>query len=338
MSVMRLFILLLASCMGMGLHAQQPARTNNALESAHTLEYFFDNDPGYGKGKLLGCLDQDANTYSISLEGLPAGAHLLNMRACDDNSNWSTTISRPLYVCKVKGERANRIEYFFDTDPGCGLANALEVPGNGEVSYALPLVGVGSGAHLLCLRAQDEQGRWSTVLSRPLYVINASDGEVTAMEYFFDKADPGVGNATAVAIPDTHAKEFSFDLDISQLAVGEHQLCVRVRDGNNQWSMLSIQPFEIAGAGTGVQNVIWTMQVGMEATTTECRLTSDSDRGNCLVEIVNIAGMRLAAAKWAAHDQQLSIPITARQGEVVIIRVNDTDNNRTFLRKIRIDR
>ena len=56
MSVMRLFILLLASCMGMGLHAQQPARTNNALESAPTLEYFFDNDPGYGKGNCWDAL------------------------------------------------------------------------------------------------------------------------------------------------------------------------------------------------------------------------------------------------------------------------------------------
>lgn len=338
MSVMRLFTLLLASCVGMSMHAQQPARTNDVLAPAPRLEYFFDSDPGYGKGKQMECLNQDANTYGMSVEGLAAGAHLLCLRACDDNNNWSQTISRPLYVCSVMGKRVNRIEYFFDTDPGYGLANALEAPENGEKSYALPIEGVGSGAHLLCLRAQDEQGRWSTVLSRPLYVINASDGEVTAIEYFFDKADPGVGNATAVTIPETHATEFSFDLDISQLALGNHQLCVRVRDGNNQWSMLRIQPFEIVSTGTGVQQVRLTMQVGMEATTTECRLNSDSDRGNCLVEIVNVAGMRLAAANWPAYDQQLTIPISARQGEVVVIRVTDTDNNHTVLRKIRIDR
>ena len=217
MSVMRLLTLLLASCVGMSLHAQQPARTNDVLDPAPKLEYFFDSDPGYGKGKQLECLNQEANTYSMSVEGLAAGAHLLCLRACDDNNNWSQTISRPLYVCSVMGKRVNRIEYFFDTDPGYGLANALDAPGNGEKSYALPIVGVGSGAHLLCLRAQDEQGRWSTVLSRPLYVINASDGEVTAIEYFFDKADPGVGNATAVTIPETHATEFSFDLDTAPM-------------------------------------------------------------------------------------------------------------------------
>ena len=313
----------------------QPPQPGGELAN---IEYFFDTDPGYGKGTRLEVLNEGTNTYRMSVEGLAAGAHLLSLRAWDDNTNWSQTISRPIYICSVMGQRANRMEYFFDTDPGYGLAHALQAPENGEKSYALPIEGIGSGAHILCLRAQDEQGRWSTVLSRPLYVINPSDGEITALEYFFDNADPGMGKATTVALPGESATEFTFDLDISHLSLGNHQLCVRARDGYNHWSMLRIQPFELVGEGMDIQTVVWTLQVGMVATTTECRLNSNSDRGNCHVEVVNAAGMRLAATNWPAADQQLTLPINAHRGEVVIIRVIDTDNNRTVLRKIRIER
>ena len=230
------------------------------------------------------------------------------------------------------------VEYFLDTDPGYGLAHALQAPENGEKIYSLPVEGIGSGAHVLCLRAQDEQGRWSTVLSRPLYVINPSDGEITALEYFFDNADPGVGKATAVALPGENATEFTFDLDISHLALGQHQLCVRSSDSENHWSMLRIQPFEIVDEGMGIQTMVWNLQVGMSATTTECCLNSNSERGNCHVEVVNAAGMRLAATEWPAAGQQVTLPISAHRGEVVIIRVTDIDNNRTVLRKIRIER
>ena len=321
-----LLTLLLVGNMAMSLYAQQSVQ----------IEYFFDTDPGYGKGTRLVCLDEGTDTYSMSMEGLKAGTHLLSLRAWDENNNWSQTISRPIYICSVMGQHVNRIEYFFDTDPGYGLANALEAPENGEKNYTLPIEG--SGAHVLCLRVQDEQGRWSTVLSRPLYVINSSDGEITAVEYFFDNADPGVGKATAVELSRENATECTFDIDISRLALGNHHLCVRVRDSGKHWSMLRIQPFEIVDEGMGIQNVVWTLQVSMAATTTECCLNSDSDRGNCHVEVVNVAGMCLATTNWSAADQQLTLPINAHRGEVVIIRVTDTDNNRTVVRKIRIEK
>ena len=328
MNTLRLFILLLAGNMSVNLFAQQPVQ----------MEYFFDTDPGYGKAKRLECLDESTDTYRMSVEGLSAGAHLLSLRALDNNMIWSQTISRPIYICPVMGQRVNRMEYFFDTDPGYGLANALQTPENGDKNYTLPINGIGSGAHILCLRAQDEQGNWSTVLSRPFYVINPSDDKITALEYYFDNADPGEGNATTVILPEGNTTEFTFDLDISRLALGNHLLCVRACDGENHWSMLRIQPFEIVDEGMGIQTVVWTLQVGMAVTTTECRLNSDSERGNCKVEVVNAAGMRLAATNWPASNQQLTLPINAHQGDVVIIRVTDMDNNHTVLRKICIER
>lgn len=315
------------------------------------VEYFFDEDPGVGLGKAIQLPDQTYKAHltmnlQMDISNLSLGEHKLFVRARDRYDQWTEVLSRSFTI--VKGDITpedppqttgdlSQLEYFFDIDPGYGLASKIKNPKIGKNTYQMDFTGINDGAHVLYIRAQDTNGQWSSTMYRPIYIYRPLS-KVVALEYFFDNADPGVGKATAVALPGENATEFTFDLDISHLALGHHQLCVRVCDDDNHWSMLRIQPFELVGEGMDIQTVVWTLQVGMVATTTECRLNSNSDRGNCHVEMVNAAGMRLAATNWPAADQQLTLPINAHRGEVVIIRVIDTDNNRTVLRKIRIER
>lgn len=314
------------------------------------VEYFFDKDPGVGLGKAIQLPDQSYKAHltmdlQMDISNLTLGEHKLFVRARDRFDQWTDVLSRSFTIVQggitpedppqTAGD-LSQLEYFFDTDPGYGLASKLMNPKIGKNIYQMDFTEVTDGAHVLYIRAQDTNGQWSSTLYRPIYIYRPLS-KVVALEYFFDNADPGVGKATAVTLPGENTNEFTFDLDISSLAPGNHQLCVRVCDGDNHWSLLRIQPFELVGEGMDIQNVVWTLQVGMAATTTECRLNSNSDRGNCHVEVVNAAGMCLTSTDWPATNQQLTLPINAHRGEVVIIRVTDTDNNRTVLRKIRID-
>lgn len=315
------------------------------------VEYFFDEDPGVGLGHALQLPDQSYKAHltmnlQMDISNLSLGEHKLFVRARDRFDQWTEVLSRSFTI--VKGDITpedppqttgdlSQLEYFFDTDPGYGHANKLKNPQIGKNTYQMDFTGITDGAHVLYIRAQDTNGQWSSTLYRPIYIYRPLS-KVVALEYFFDNADPGEGNATAVALSGESTSECTFNLDVSSLALGNHQLCVRACDGENHWSMLRIQPFEIVDEGMGIQKVVWTLQVDMAVTTTECRLNSDSDRGNCQVEVVNAAGMRLAATRWPASDQQLTLPINAHRGDVVIIRVTDIDNNRTTLRKICIDR
>ena len=219
--------LLLSSAM----QAQDPVR----------LEYFFDTDPGYGKGLELTMPQTGEKTYEMSFESLTPGYHLLSLRAQDDKGHWSTVLSRPIYARPVlKAMPVKRIEYFFDNDPGYGKGFVLDQPKEGENTYEMSFESLTPGYHLMSLRAQDEYGRWSSVMSRPIFVINPQ--KVEALEYFIDE-DPGVGKAVAVTLPENLSDAFAFEVVTEQLEPGEHKLYVRAKGTDGIWTYLSSKSF-----------------------------------------------------------------------------------------------
>ena len=141
------------------------------------LEYFFDNDPGYGKGKNVQRLREGEGKYLLSLDGLEAGVHNFNLRAHDVRGNWSAVWSRALYVYSL--QNVEKVEYFVDDDPGEGNATSVGVFASGEfekeIAFNVDLEGVGVGDHYLCVRAMDALGQWSTVSKEP-FSITVADG------------------------------------------------------------------------------------------------------------------------------------------------------------------
>ena len=268
------------------------------------LEYYFDTDPGYGNGTPLSRPSTGTNTYLMSFEGLAPGAHILCLRAWDDQNHWSQTISRPIYVCSVMGNNVARTEYFLDIDPGYG--NARQMTGN-----VIDLGDIESGAHVLYLRSQDEQGKWSSVMARPLYVTNKADGSITAMEYFFDAQDPGEGKATAVSVPSSTSEAFAFDVSIEGLSEGNHQFSLRAKNDDGKWSMVRSEPFTITQAGNGIAQVTWSFPIDIRLTNGSCVVKDkgDGSRGNSRVEIFSLSGMMLTTAEWPKGVNTLTLSI-----------------------------
>ena len=87
---------------------------------ATRVEYFYDTDPGYGKGKSVGNLTDGDNNIVVSVEGLSYGVHYLCFRAQDDQGIWSQVATYSVFVTSPQTANAVRIEYFFDNDPGFG--------------------------------------------------------------------------------------------------------------------------------------------------------------------------------------------------------------------------
>ena len=282
------------------------------------LEYFFDTDPGYGNGIPLSRPSTGTNTYLMSFEGLVPGAHILCLRAWDDENHWSQTLTRPIYICSVMGTSVARTEYFLDTDPGYG--NARQMTGS-----VVDLGDTESGAHVLYFRSQDDQGRWSPILARPLYVTNKADGTIVAMEYFFDSQDPGEGNATQVTLPSNPMEPFAFDVSIDGLAEGEHLFSLRAKDENGKWSMVRSQLFVI-NTYNGITSVTWDQSIGIRLEGATCLLTDYSDglRDNCQVQVYSLSGMKLASAEWPKDVKTLTLPIgNANKGNVILVKVTD---------------
>jgi len=202
-------------------------------QEAKRIEYFFDTDPGYGQATPLAAATGD-NSYSIPVDELPVGVHLLCLRAQDDKGVWSSVFTRTIYVMADKPMAFARMEYFFDADPGYGQATPLAAVA-GENSYSIPVDGLPVGAHQLCLRAQDDKGVWSSVFTRTIYVMADKPTAFARMEYFID-SDPGYGKAQSVDAPAEGEKAYSISLD--GVSVGAHLLSLRGQDNAGNWSAL----------------------------------------------------------------------------------------------------
>jgi len=319
------------------------------LQDIVYMEYFFDgNDPGAGLATSIALPEQDYKahfdfSFSPDIAALDLGEHELFVRALDAFDVWTDVMSRKFTIVEggdvpepptpVVGDLA-RLEYFFDTDPGYGLGKALLNPATGKNVYQMSFADVEAGAHVLYLRAQEKSGVWSSTMSRPLYVVNPSDLDIVALEYFFDDADPGEGKAVAVTLPKDLAEPFTFDVVTEGLSTGKHHFNLRVQDGTGKWSVLNREPFEVTETN-GILEVAWTFPLSIEMSEGACRLVchNNANRGDCQVELFSASGIRLASSEWHADHSQLSIPLSMPSGHVIIVKVTDTTNGRQVVKR-----
>ena len=140
------------------------------------VEYFFDNDPGYGKGVIIKDIEKGTNRLVIDLGDVPTGAHVLYVRSRNEEGQWSVTVCRPFYVCR-RAELA-AIEYFFDDkDPGQGKAIPVALPSTGGdvITFEVKLTGLSLGEHTLNVRVKGSDGLWRP-LTTEAFTLTPSSG------------------------------------------------------------------------------------------------------------------------------------------------------------------
>ena len=230
------------------------------------VEYFFDTDPGFHAGVAVPVSPPSAHiadfSFDINLTNLSDGFHQLFVRAIDDNGAWSFTNQRSFYknTFSPLQTNLNKIEYYFDTDPGFG--NGTDVPFTpgthiSNLSFAIDITSLDPGFHSLFVRARDSLGIWSFTNQKSFLKtsVETSLQEITAIEYFFD-SDPGFGNGTDIPFtPGTHISDLSFAIDITSLDPGFHSLFVRARDSFGIWSLTNQRSFLKTKAETGLQEI-----------------------------------------------------------------------------------
>ncbi|MBR1667909.1 MAG: hypothetical protein IJ693_06475 [Bacteroidaceae bacterium] len=319
------------------------------LQDIVYMEYFFDgNDPGIGKAISVALPEQDYKahldfSFSPDISALDLGEHEISVRARDAFDVWTDMMSGKFTIVEANvpeppapavGDLA-RLEYFFDIDPGYGMGKPLLNPCTGTNIYQMSFEDVEAGAHVLYLRAQDENGVWSSTLSRPLYVLNPSDGKIVALEYFFDDTDPGEGKAVAVTLPSNLAEPFTFDVKTEGLTVGDHQFNLRAQADTGKWSVVSSESFELTESD-GIANVTWTFPISVKMQDGVGLLVCGDNvaRGNCQIEVFSVSGVLLASTLWRASDPQLSVPLSVPSGSVLIVKVTDVDNGKQVVKRL----
>ena len=149
---------------------------------AARVEYFFDNDPGYGKGLVLATSGSPDVTIEISTADIAPGAHMLYLRSQDTNGNWSSVMAHPIYVFTVLPVAA--LEYYIDNnDPGEGQATSVPVATAtaATATFDIDTSTLTPGEHTLNVRAMGIDGVWTAVSTRRFTVEGAIEPEPYAV-------------------------------------------------------------------------------------------------------------------------------------------------------------
>jgi hypothetical protein len=240
--------------------------TSNYLNAQQLIqaEYFTDTDPGFGKGTGISFEPGEVSELSMNIpvSGLEAGIHTLFVRVKDDNGKWSQSFARKFMVQRLPADAVplvDRLEYFYDVDPGFGNGFPIDFQPDKELSleFELPLVSLTPGIHRLFLRCMNESGNWSQVYTQNLLVQRIPVNlhyQLIRMEYFIDE-DPGYGNGTSLEILPGSELTVSADLSLEALPDGMHTLYVRAEDNKGSWGQVFYQAFMKLTALTDITKV-----------------------------------------------------------------------------------
>jgi gliding motility-associated-like protein len=214
------------------------------------IEYFIDADPGRGAGVDVPVTAAASFDFleNIPTATLTEGFHLLSIRAQDENGVWSLSESKVFFVSQSSTLNPNNItklEYFIDTDPGQG--GGIDIPITSGVNLnileRISTASMSEGFHLLTVRTQDENGNWSLTENKSFFVDKGR--QIIAYEYALD-TDPGIGLAiNQPIVPPQDSINLTLLVDTNPLALGAHNLVLRVQDSNLFWSKTQIVPFAI---------------------------------------------------------------------------------------------
>lgn len=214
------------------------------------LEYFIDTDPGTGQAiqvPIAAGNDITAN-FSIDITNLTAGPHILYVRAKDAEGEWSLLQRRPFYWNNVAitstVDDIVQLEYFLDTDPGTGQAIQVPISAGNDITanFDVDLTNIDAGAHILYVRAKNNNGKWS-LLQRRSFIWNtilqsSPISDIVAIEYFVN-TDPGIGNATAYTnFTPGEDITVNIDIDLESFGTGDHIVCLRGMNSEGRWSLI----------------------------------------------------------------------------------------------------
>jgi len=163
-----------------------------------------------------------------------------------------------LFLPLVSHAAIDQLEYFFNTDPGNGMASSIPVGASGAGPQTIDFAGISTsglpvGSNILYVRAHDTTSGWGPARQYPI-VISHPASVIAEAEMFVDR-DPGEGSGIPIPVPvdgafDSRIESLDTSLDTQGWTAGGHTVYVRARNSLGIWGAA------VPVAGTKVPNVV----------------------------------------------------------------------------------
>lgn len=221
------------------------------------LEYFFDEDPGFGFATPIDIAPDAAMVnnfnFTASTVGLTIGYHNFYFRTLNDSGQWSHTYQRQIEVFpSYQPIKISRGEYYIDEDFGFGFGTSFPIIGgagqNVTTNLNIPTNSLPNGNHLLIFRMLDSLGRWSQTYTRTFEKVEDQNPQIIAYEYAVN-VDPGFGLATRVNVSTPFVDdEITFNIPVTGLPEGAAKAYIRTLNSNGKWSQTMIKDFSVCNS------------------------------------------------------------------------------------------
>ncbi len=183
-------------------------------------------------------------------------------------------------LCSAQNNMAG-YQYWFDQDH----ANPFFIPTASSTvldETTQPAIGaLSQGVHRIYFRLRDEQGRWSSVLSRSFTVHPAGPHEVVALRYWSDLTQSGPTDLVVLDVA-SPAQLLDIMTNIDQCAqaqAGASRLYFQLKDNHAQWSSAMALDITIdtVGVGAGFASITCTGCLGGIDPNTDYTFVAEAD-------------------------------------------------------------
>ncbi|MCU4175237.1 LamG-like jellyroll fold domain-containing protein [Carboxylicivirga sp. N1Y90] len=190
-------------------------------------------------------VDQLNLNTTFSTEALSEGLHTFHIRFQDTNGRYSPATSSFFYKKPnnpLTGNEITKCNYWFDN----GSENPTSIPFTPafeiSLSNSISTDALSNGLHILHLQLEDAKEQKSAIVSQFFYkkAQQVVGKEIVTYEYWLDKDH---ANATQVSLTASETLNLLTDLDFSSTKAGLHQLNIRFKDTNGQWSSILSEEF-----------------------------------------------------------------------------------------------
>ena len=189
-------------------------------------------------GKMKAAVTSDSKPQPIEVTSLEAGIHTFGVRVQDLAGRWSSQLTKvflkPYDETSVDDKEITQHQYWIDGKMEAAVTQTTPIS-------LIEIEGLKPGVHSLTVRAQDNTGAWSSIVSKYFIIASAEtsadDKEITQHQYWIDgKMEAAVSQATPISL-----------IEIEGLKPGVHSLTVRVQDNTGVWSSLASKYFTVNG-------------------------------------------------------------------------------------------
>ena len=211
-----------------------------SLSAVKGFEYWLDDNLA---GKIV---KEDVATnivLAMSIDGLTSGVHYFNCRAFNERGDYGSIVRKMFYIPKMQvnpNAEIAKAEYWLDDDYNSRANVETSSP---EQAFTIDINHLGPGVHYFNYRAIDGDGETGSWIRQMFFLAHSpeiSSSEMIDYEYWIDEdtANKVVGSGAL--------SEYIFNIDISNLTLGNHKFSFRAKNLLEQWGETFIEEFEIS--------------------------------------------------------------------------------------------